>query len=343
LVVGLWLTAAGSRAVDAQDIFDSSGHGAAVGFEPFTDATTGGAAPAFSLDDGVRPAAALAPAEPLAPGLGPTTEFLGPPSPEVPPAKSLSFWHSRRATLTWLSKGGADGFGTTDLELATSLAPIYFDEQPALLITPGFGWHFWNAPAGLELPSQVYDAYLDVAWRTPLTDRWGFAAGVTPGWYSDFQTVNSDAFQITGWATADVTLTPTVTLVGGVAVVRQLESSVLPVGGVIWSPDEATRVELLVPRVRLARRIRSGRRGDLWTYVSGQFGGGSWAITLADETTTLVTYSDLRAAWGLEWVGTGRFSAVAEIGYVFYRDIRAFDVSQFSPDDAVMLRVGGNF
>lgn len=125
--------------------------------------------------------------------------------------------------------------------------------------------------------------------------------------------------------------------------VRQLESRVLPVGGVIWSPNEATRCELVVPRMRIARRLRSSTRGYLWAYLAGQFGGGSWAITLDDGTTTLLTYNDLRGVLGAEWAATNRLSGVAEIGYVFARDIAAFDTSQFTPTDAFMLRVGTTF
>ncbi len=290
------------------------------------------------------PTAALIPAEPLAPGQGPSFDAVGPPSSEIlPPRTRFPFWYASRFSGTWLSKGGSDGFGITDLEFSTSVAPIYFDDVPALMITPGLGLHLWNAPSDLALPAQVYDAYVDVNWRSPLTERLGLSLGVTPGLYGDFQELNSDAFQITGWGMGDFALSPRWTLVGGVAVVRQLESRVLPVGGLIWSPNEATRVELVVPRIRLARRVRSSAGGDLWAYAAGQFGGGSWAITLDDGTTTLLTYNDLRVVLGAEWVATNRLSGVAEIGYVFSRDIAAFDTSQFTPTDAFLLRVGATF
>jgi hypothetical protein len=126
-------------------------------------------------------------------------------------------------------------------------------------------------------------------------------------------------------------------------VVRQRESRILPIGGVIWNPDDATRLELVVPRLRAARRIRSLGDGNLWTYVAGQFGGGSWGITFEDGSTTRLVYNDLRVMLGCEWVRSNRLSLVAELGYVFARDISAFGSSQFTPTDTLMLRLGGTF
>ncbi len=142
---------------------------------------------------------------------------------------------------------------------------------------------------------------------------------------------------------ADYALTPRLTVVGGVAVVRQLESRILPVGGLVWTPNDQTRLELVVPRMRVARQLGGAVCDDLWVYLAGQFGGGSWAITLDDGSSTLLTYSDLRVSVGAEWYTTTRLSGVAEVGYVFARDISAFDVSQFTPDDTWMIRLGITF
>jgi hypothetical protein len=316
-------------------------------FSPFAPTTSPMFAepiPEFVPQSNATPAAALISADPLAPGQGPSFDAIGPISPEVSgPPKNFPFWYSRRMSGTWLSKTGSDGFGITDIETSTSFAPIYFDDVPALLITPGFGVHLWNSPGALDLPAQVYDFYLDINWRSPITERFGLGFGVTPGIYGDFQQVNSDSFQVTGWCLGDFTLTPRLTLVGGVAVVRQLESRVLPVGGLIWTPNDATRFELVVPRMRVARRVSESMKGSLWTYVAGQFGGGSWAITFDDGSTTLLTYNDLRIMWGVEWLTASRLSGVAEIGYVFSRDITAFDASQFTPTNSLLLRLGCTF
>ena len=71
----------------------------------------------------------------------------------------------------------------------------------------------------------------------------------------------------------------------------------------------------------------------------GLRGSGTWSVTLPDDSTTLVTYNDLRAVLGYEWMRSSSIAGVAEVGYVFARNISAYDVSQFVPNDAVMLQL----
>lgn len=289
-------------------------------------------------------AGAIVPSTPIAPGQGPLVDDLGGRWDEQRTDGHVPFWYARSLSATWLPKNGADGFGNTDVPIATSFAPIWFDDLPALLITPGFGFHFWEAPDALALPSTVFDSYIDVTWRAPVTDRWGLACGVTPGVYGDYKQFNSRAFQLTGWGVVDIQITRTWTLLAGAAVVRQLDMRVLPVGGLLWTPNADFRLELLVPRSRLAWKMRefdSGRAA--WGYLACQYGGGTWAVTLPGNTSVVVTSSDLRAILGLEWFRSRTVAGVAEVGYVFARTISANGVPEFNPNDAVMLQLGATF
>ncbi len=287
---------------------------------------------------------AIVPSTPIAPGQGPLFDDLGSEWDEQRKSAADRFWYARSLSATWLPKNGVDGFGTTDVPIATSFAPVWFDELPALLITPGFGFHFWQAPAVLELPSTVFDAYVDIAWRTPVTERLGFGFGLTPGVYGDYRQSSPKAFQLTGWGLVDYKLTNTWTVVAGAAVVRQLDMRVLPVGGLIWTPNADNRLELLFPRSRFVRKAQSfDAGGGAWIYTAVQFGGGSWAVTLPDDTTALVTISDLRAILGLEWFRTRSVAGVAEVGYVFARTISANRVPEFNPSDTIMLSAGATF
>ena len=296
------------------------------------------------VDPAVIPAGAIVPSTPIAPGQGPLVDDLGGKTDEQLRGPPDRFWYTRNLSADWLPKNGVDGFGITDVPFATSFAPVWFDDMPALLVTPGFGFHFWQAPDVLELPSTVYDAYVDIAWRTPVNDRWGFGFGITPGVYGDYRQWSPHAFQLTGWGLVDYKINPAWNVVAGAAVVRQLGMRVLPVGGLIWTPNEQTRLELLVPRSRLVRKVRSfDGGGGLWTYTALQFGGGSWAVTLPDDTTALGTVSDLRAILGVEWFRTRTVAGVAEVGYVFARTISANRVPEFNPNDTIMLSAGATF
>lgn len=287
---------------------------------------------------------AIVPSTPIAPGQGPMVDDLGGRFDEQRATGRLPFWYARSLSAAWIPKNGAAGFGNTDVPIATSFAPIWFDDLPALLVTPGFGFHFWQPPDELALPTAVFDSSIDVTWRTPVTDRWGMAFGITPGVYGDYKKFNSRAFQLTGWGLVDVDVTSSCTLLAGAAVVRQLDLRVLPVGGLVWTPSPDLRLELLVPRSRLAWKLPGlERAGAAWCYAACQFAGGTWAVLLPDETTAMVTSSDLRAILGLELFRSRTVAGVAEVGYVFARTISANGVPEFNPTDSVMLQVGATF
>jgi len=301
-------------------------------------------AEAENEDGRVMLTGAVVPATPIAPGQGPFVDDLGGRWDEQRADTRLPFWYARSLSATWLPKNGAEGFGNTDVPISTSFAPVWFDDLPALMVTPGFGFHFWQAPDALQLPATVFDSYIDITWRTPVTDRWGLAFGITPGVYGDYRQFNSRAFQLTGWGLIDVQLSPTWTLLAGAAAVRQLDMQVLPVGGLLWTPSADARLELLVPRSRLAWKLRQFESGGAaWSYLACQFGGGTWAIALPDSSTAVVTSSDLRAILGVEWFRSRTVAGVAEVGYVFARTISANGASEFNPNDTLMLQLGATF
>lgn len=252
---------------------------------------------------------------------------------DVPP-----LWLSRQFTAAWLPLLDNDGFGTTDIDANTTIVAWYVDDEPVLLVTPGFGFHSWIGQDQLDLPPRVFDAYLDVNARWQLNDNWGLNFGVTPGAYGDFESFSSKTVQVTGWGLAVWTWSPKLSLLGGVAIVRQLESHFLPIGGVLWTPNDDTRVELYIPRPRIARRLTASEWREVWLYLAGEFGGGAWAITLPGDTSELLIYNDLRLIAGMEWLELDRLTGVVEAAYVFDREILAFGVSQARPSDTFMLR-----
>lgn len=243
-----------------------------------------------------------------------------------------------RFAATWLAPGGANGFGTFDLDYNRTSYLSTGDDRPPVAITPGLGMHFWSGPQALDLPPRVYDLYLDISWRPIDHENGGFAFGVTPGIYGDFANLDGNAFQLTGWGLANRRFGPHWNLVGGVAVVRQLKSKVLPIGGVIWTPHEDMRFELMIPRPRIARRMWHDGSGEMWCYLAGQFGGGSWSVADTPTDNVLVSSSDLRLILGMETINTQGFEFSLEVGYVFARDISVNQRTVFSPDSTFLLQ-----
>jgi hypothetical protein len=240
-------------------------------------------------------------------------------------------------SMAWLAPGGSNGFGTTDFDFRTSFRWLPRNAAHPIEVSPGVGWHLWSGPAALDLPPQVYDVYLNLSWQFLDRDWWGLSAGITPGFYGDFQHFDSDTFQLTGWLIGNWRLGEHWTAIAGVAYVRQLESRVLPVGGIIWQPWDDLRLEIVVPRPRISQRVVFDRDRESWIYASGYFGGGSWSVNDGPENV-LVQYSDLRVSLGWETTRLDGRNCTAEIGYVFSRSISVDGVSLVTPDPTAYLQ-----
>ncbi|MFM2095001.1 MAG: hypothetical protein RIS70_2125 [Planctomycetota bacterium] len=238
---------------------------------------------------------------------------------------------------TWLSAGSANGMGMTDVDLHRSWVIPLGDRMSPVMVTPGFTSHSWVGPAAIDLPPQLFDLYLDFSTRLLQRDHFELRGGVTPGLYGDFHRIDSKTLQWSGWLYADYQIGNHWTLAGGVAYVRQLKSSVLPVGGVVYDPGKV-RLEFLFPKPRAILRMARDGAWDWQLFVTGGYGGGSWSVLLPDESNELLSYSDFRLSAGAEWWTRGRLSGSFECGYVFDRRLSAFGQDIFRPDDTFFLR-----
>jgi hypothetical protein len=265
---------------------------------------------------------------------------------------------------TWLH--GEDGrdleINDTDVSVTAAL-PIFPNPNHPLLVSPGFALHLWSgpqtmapAPGEADLPGQAYDAYLDFTWRPQLGEMLAFEVAFRPGIYSDFDTFNSDSFRLQGRGVAYLRVTPTLQIAAGAAYLDRLDIKLLPVGGVIWTPHERARYEIIFPKPKLARYMfTSWTNTEWWFYATAEYGGGSWTIERAALFDDRIDINDIRVALGLEFKpapaidGTrifGRgFTAYLEAGYVFEREIlyESDMPTEFELPDTFMLRAGLRF
>ena len=231
-----------------------------------------------------------------------------------------------------------DGSATLAAPLGHGLAPLLF--------TPGGGVHFWNAPrpapAGApRLANNLFDSYVEVGWRPRLAE-WLFAdLAVTPGVYSDFRDVGGSSFQMRGRGLAIVAFSPQFQVAAGALYVNYNHTKLLPAGGVIWNPNDDTRLQLLFPQPKLSRRLATLAGAELWGYLKGEFGGGRWSVGRPDGSHDLMDYTDARALVGLERVAPGEMNSHVEVGYVFSRRVTfAGGTPDYTPDATVLLRAG---
>jgi len=290
----------------------------------------------------------------VAPPGQPRQEFEPPAGRKLPPGAKPGALQQVIFTATELPRLGGDGLGLTTLDTSLTIGlPAPTVESP-LLITPGFGTTFVDEATGAAdpgLPAQLYESWLQARWLRKIGDRFGVDLAVAPGWYSDFVNDTPQALRVTGHGFGAWEYSQDLRVVAGVIYLDRYDVNLLPAGGLLWTPADDRRFELIFPRPRLAWRVAGGdddgratrRRAAQWLYLAGEFGGNQWAVRRDNGVDDVVVYHDYRllAGWerrpadlGVSW----RF----ETGWVFGRLVEYYitDTSDNRPGDTFLVRGG---
>lgn len=264
---------------------------------------------------------------------------------------AMRFLHGPRLQYTYISGGDAPdelGIDEIDSSLAFAFPNFLYSTQP-LYVVPTFGLRLLDGPMSppADLPGQLYEASLGAGWQTDPNRLFGAELGLKVGAFSDFETFNSDSIRYMGQGLGKLRLTPTLTGKLGVMYVDRVETKIIPAGGLLWQPSPDVRYDIYFPSPKLARYFTTLGTHDIWTYIAGEYGGGSWTIERAAGTEDEIDINDLRVMLGMEFgrndqLRVGRRVGFAEIGYVFEREIvyRRFPPPQIDLDDAIMFRLG---
>ena len=246
-----------------------------------------------------------------------------------------------------------------DVELATTVnIPNFVWSGLPLRFSPGFVYHFWHGPnffgTGADLPSRAYSAYLAFDFLTPLDRRFGFELNFTVGVYTDFSHTTTDSLRLTGVGLGWWRLSNQTTLKVGIEYLDRVEVKLLPAFGIFITPNNNTKLDLYFPRPRIARRIPNWGNVEVWAYLGGEYGGGSWTIRrmaldgmggVLPNIGSRLDINDLRAFVGLEWLGRRNVTGFAEFGYVFDRELlylrgSGSPIEKFKIEDSFMIRAG---
>lgn len=243
---------------------------------------------------------------------------------------------------TYLPRFNDDGLGMVDFENSVMIAFPFPTRNMPLVLTPGFDFHLLDGPAPVDLPPQLYDLYLQVRWLTKISERWSLTLAATPGYYTDFEGDHTNALRVSGQLMAIWEWRPQSKFIFGVVYLDREDIPVLPAGGLIWTPNEDNRLELIFPRPRFLHRFRATAVYEDWWYVGAEFGGGEWAIQRAAGFDDIVDLTDYRVTAGVERKSVDYLVGMrAELGYVFGREIEyQSGTPGFEPADTMLVRAG---
>ncbi|MDV6031098.1 MAG: hypothetical protein F9B45_13535 [Phycisphaera sp. RhM] len=277
--------------------------------------------------------------------LGNTPSF----SPQLNPYRLIQRMRFRH---TYLQDGnGSDdlGINDTDVALAFAIPSFLYTTQP-LFIAPSFSLHLWDGPqsiTGADLPGSAYSAFLDFAWQSDPNRILGVDLGLSVGMFSEFQTFDIDALRVRGKGLGTFRITPASTLKVGVYYYDRVDVKLLPAVGLFWRPNAFTKVDLFFPQPRYSRYLSTVGTNDVWWYVAGEYGGGSWTIERDGKGEDQVDINDIRLTTGFEWGESQRMRAglrtwFFEFGYVGDRELvyRRNPADNLSISDTWMFRLG---
>ena len=282
----------------------------------------------------------------LAPPGQPRQEFEPPAGRKLPPGAKPGPLQQVILTVTELPRLGSNGLGLTTLDTSLTIGlPAPTVDSP-LLLTPGFGTTFVDevpGPMDPGLPAQLYDGWVQARWLSKIGERLGVDLAVAPGWYSDFVNDTPESLRITGHGFGAWEADENLRLVVGVIYLDRYDVNLLPAGGILWTPSDRQRHELIFPRPRLAWRIAEGRRASQWCYVAGEFGGNQWAVRRDSGADDVVVYHDYRllVGWERRPADLG-WNWRLEAGWVTGRLVEYYltDTADYRPADTVLVRWG---
>jgi len=236
--------------------------------------------------------------------------------------------------------GSGDSLGVTSVEFRSALES---PRLPGASLRPIFGMHMLAGPTRTDLPGQVYDISLEARMYLPLGERWLTELALAPGLFSDFRSTD-DAFRLVARVIAYYKHSETVRLAIGGTYLDREDIAWLPIGGVIWIPNEDWRYELMFPRPRIAHRFWCEGQRERWIYALGELGGGSWSIERAGGAADIGTYRDLRLLLGVEFKQGEGHSWLLEAGYAFARELEyRSHLGDYDPDAAAIVRAALTF
>jgi hypothetical protein len=195
------------------------------------------------------------------------------------------------------------------------------------------------------LPSKVFDFTWGLHWSGEIMEDWSASLTGNVGVFTDFEDSVRDGWRFPADAVVFHDWSETVRGVGGVKYLDRENLPALPVFGLIFRPDDRVRIEAIFPEPRVAWRVFAEEGAENWLSLSGEIGGGEWAIERSNtDLADIVTYNDYSALFGFHHYNVGQSAQSFELGYTFARDLEyRSGVGDFKPEDIFFLRWSNRF
>jgi hypothetical protein len=254
-------------------------------------------------------------------------------------------------TLWAPSSGNRNGLGMTQIDLsAMFVLPLPMPDLP-LMITPSFQTTFFDPKINDYATNKtLYKTGFNFRWIRPIVrNKLTLSLGVAVQYRGDFRVKESEALQFPANITFIWNCNSCWKIIWGAAYLDKKDDyNWLPLVGLIWIPHEEINVELVVPRIRIAKRVHwfssaaDNATAD-WIYAALELVGGSWSYEYQNFADN-INYHDLKLLLGFERRCVSGFTFGFEFGYIFERKYELNRLNYNThPADTAFLRVRISF
>lgn len=284
----------------------------------------------YSAADDEQPPTASAPSESLPPAPEPTTHFdtsVRLDGLEIETSdESGNQQKSSGVDVDWVGSylvGDDDRFNLWTIE--TRHRPLDSIARASRLTTqPGGGITWINGDPSLDLPDRLYHFAIPIQIDLSSNENVVIDLNVTPAWFTDGVNRRPEMFRLQGGSNIYYRLNPRDSLTAGFVYLNRDDIPALPVFGMlIHDEDAGRRLELVFPQPRLMWRLSPRNGSSIWGVITGELGGGSWAVKRADRTPDVLTYRDYRLTGGIEVRSHDGLRGMLEAGWVFGRRLES--------------------
>ncbi|WP_040769376.1 DUF6268 family outer membrane beta-barrel protein [Novipirellula maiorica] len=238
----------------------------------------------------------------------------------------------------------AGGLDITFEEVRAGFAVPLGSLEHILVLRPYFRADHLNGPETVDLPGTLYNTGVTFFNRKQWSSVFSTTLVVTPSIRSDF-TTDENALRLFGLGLVNWQCRPDLSLSFGAVYLDRTDLPLLPALGATWTPTPQWKIDAMLPRPRIARRLsKDGGNSESWAYLGGTLGGNTWAVTRDSGRPDELTLSDLRLLVGYEWVQAGNRGFFVESGYAWNRSIEfESSGSEIDLDDALFVEASVKF
>jgi hypothetical protein len=240
--------------------------------------------------------------------------------------------------------------GTTGGSVRVPTYPVFGPPPPFL--TLGYDFTQLESPAAFDLPSNIHEFSLGLAWMRRINERWMLRFMLNGSFTTDLNNTGDEAWRLRGGGFAMYRPSDRWSFAVGAIATGRDDIPVLPAIGLIWKPSPRLTVNLMMPRPKISWRIAERANRQHWVYLGAAIDGGDWAYERASGVGDRLEYREWRAVLGWESMPPkppGSFISLgtklnAEVGYVFGREFEFRSATpSISIGDALLLRAGVGF